>query len=267
MKQWWRVIYPLITRLAVTELFGAVILMVLTRMTGGGDEIYYENAVWITGFVGLVAVVPMLFWYKQDVFFRKIGGLISSKEKIHLLEMILMLFLGAALAQYANVFLNMFAGILDFESYTQNMDAVTVGQSIWQQIFWMGIIAPFAEEVVFRWMMYLRLRDYYKRGWAIVLSGVIFGICHWNVLQAIYASLLGILFAYILDMSGNIWSCVLLHIGANTWSIIYPELGMFLLETEKTGLILFIMGALLAILILGMQLIISKGHERGRRGV
>lgn len=260
-------IYPLFTRIAVTELLGAVILMLLGRMTGAGDEVYFENAVWITGFAGLIAAVPMVLWYKKDVYTRRKGGLISEKVKMYLLEMILLLFLGAALAQFANIFLNLFAGILDFESYAQNMDAVTMGQSLFIQVFWMGVIAPFAEEVVFRWMIYLRLRDYYKRGWAMILSGVVFGICHWNVLQAIYASLLGFMFAYIMDMSGNIWSCVLLHIGANTWSIVYPELGMFLIETEQTGLVLFITGALLAILILGMQLIISKGRERGRRGV
>ena len=101
----------------------------------------------------------------------------------------------------------------------------------------------------------------------MVISGVVFGICHWNLLQAIYASILGILFAYILDMTGNLWSCVLLHIGANTWSLLYPEIGNFLIATDQLEFVLFIMAALLIILVLGMQVIVSKGRERGKRGV
>ena len=254
--------------MAVVELLGALLLAILVRMTGGSEEsIYYENAVWITGATGLIAVIPMLYWYRKDNFTRRFGGLIAEKDKIKLLEFVVLIFLGAALAQYGNLFLALFAGVLDFEPYIESMEAVTMGKGLLQQVFWMGIIAPFAEEVVFRWIVYLRLRDYYKRGWAMAVSGLIFGILHWNLLQAIYATLLGIMFAYILEMCGNIWSCVLLHIGANTWSIIYPELGTYLLNTEQESLVLFIMGALLAILILGMQLVICKGRERGTRGV
>lgn len=251
----------------MVELLGAAILMLLMNFTGGGEEIYYENAVWITGVVGIVAAVPMLFWYKKDAFTRKFSGLVWENGKLNFLEAIILIFMGAALAQFANLFLSIFAEFLDFESYTQTMDALTMGQGLLIQIFWMGIVAPFAEEVVFRWMAYLRLRDYYKRGWAMVISGVVFGICHWNLLQAIYASILGILFAYILDMTGNLWSCVLLHIGANTWSLLYPEIGNFLIATDQLEFVLFIMAALLIILVLGMQVIVSKGRERGKRGV
>ena len=38
-------------------------------------------------------------------------------------------------------------------------------------IFWMGIIAPAAEEMIFRWLIYLRLRDWLKMPVAAVISG------------------------------------------------------------------------------------------------
>lgn len=50
-------------------------------------------------------------------------------------------------------------------------------------IFWMGIIAPAAEEMIFRWLIYLRLRDWLKMPVAAVISGLIFGIYHGNIVQ------------------------------------------------------------------------------------
>lgn len=50
-------------------------------------------------------------------------------------------------------------------------------------IFWMGIVAPAAEEMIFRWLIYLRLRDWLKMPVAAVISGLIFGIYHGNIVQ------------------------------------------------------------------------------------
>lgn len=267
IMQWWRVFSPILFRLLITEAIGGILLYFLMGFSGNYEEAYYKNAVWITGVVGLLAALPMLFWYKKDLAARKIGGLMGKQENLSMLEIATLVFMGAALSQMMNLILGIFSEFLDYQSYTDSMSAMTDEMSLWLQIFWMGLIAPFAEEVVFRWLVFLRLQDYYKRGWAIVISGALFGICHWNLLQALYASALGFVFAYILDMCGNVWSCVLLHIGANVWSLVYPIYGMYLIETEQTGILLFIFIALLAILIVGLQMISAKGAMREKRSV
>lgn len=267
IMQWWRVLSPVFLRLLITEAIGGILLYFLMGFSGNYEEAYYKNAVWITGVVGLLAAVPMLFWYKKDSTARKIGGLTGKQENLSMLEIAALVFMGAALSQMMNLILGIFSEFLDYQSYADSMSAMTDEMSLWLQIFWMGLIAPFAEEVVFRWLVFLRLQDYYKRGWAIVISGILFGICHWNLLQAFYASVLGFVFAYILDMCGNVWSCVLLHIGANVWSLVYPIYGMYLIETEQTGILLFIFIALLAILIVGFQMISAKGEMREKRCV
>ena len=107
-------------------------------------------------------------------------------------------------------------------------------------------IAPIAEEMIFRWLIYLRLRDYVRMGAAAVISGLIFGIYHGNLVQGIYASLLGIAFAYILEQSGNIFSSALLHIGANTWSLLLSEYGIRILNGKHGAVVL--MGIYLVLL-------------------
>lgn len=267
IMQWWRVLSPVLLRVLITEAVGGILLYLLMGYSGNYEEAYYKNAVWITGIVGMLAAVPMLFWYKRDTTARKIGGLTGKQERLSILETITLLFMGAALSQVMNLILGIFSQVLDYQSYSDSMSAMTEEMSLWLQIFWMGMIAPFAEEVVFRWLVFLRLEDYYKRGWAIVISGILFGICHWNCLQAIYASVLGFVFAYILDMCGNRWSSVLLHIGANVWSLVFPIYGMYLIETEQTGILLLLFIALLAILVVGLQMISAKGAIREKRCV
>lgn len=263
--QLWRVISPVLLRLLITEVVGALLLFTLTQMYGSYEDAYYANAVWITGAVGMLAAIPLLFCYKKDVIARKSGGLTDKQERLTIFEMLVLVFMGAALSQVMNMFLGIFSQVLDYQSYSDNMSAMTEEMGLFAQIFWMGILAPFAEEVVFRWLVYLRLQDYYKRGTAMFISGVIFGICHWNLLQAIYASVLGFLFAYLLDICGNLWSCVLLHIGANIWSLVYPVYGTYLLETEQMGILLFILLLLVLILIWGMRLFLEKGKKHSGR--
>lgn len=267
IAQWWRVLNPVLLRLLITETAGGLLLSILMLSNENAVEAYYKNAVWITGMVGILAAVPMLFLYRKDKLTRKIGGLADGQQKLSLFEMLVLLFVGASLSQVMNIFLGVFSQWLDYQSYSDSMSAMTDGMGLGMQIFWMGILAPFAEEVAFRWMLYLRLQDYYKRGWAIIVSSLIFGICHWNFLQAVYACILGAIFAYILDWSGNLWSCVLLHIGANIWSLVYPIYGTYLLETDQVGILFLVLLLLLLILILGMRMFMEKGKQRHGRCV
>ena len=67
--------------------------------------------------------------------------------------------------------------------------------------------------MIFRWLVYLRLRDHFSVLVSAVISAAFFGIYHGNVLQAVYAFILGALFAWFLEMGGNKWTSVLMHIG------------------------------------------------------
>ena len=137
------------------------------------------------------------------------------------------------------------------------MDQMTAGKSMWFLLICMGVIAPLAEEIVFRWLIYLRLRDYMRIGFAMVISGMIFGIYHGNLVQAVYESLLGIVFAYILDISGCLWSSVLLHMGANIWSLISPDLYTWIIARNPAAImILFLI--LLMVMILGCFYFIKR---------
>ncbi len=86
------------------------------------------------------------------------------------------------------------------------------------------ILAPLLEELVFRKQLIDRCRKYGEK-WAVVLSGVCFGLFHANLFQFFYAFALGLLFAYIYIRTGRLRYPVILHCIINfVGSVIAPWL-------------------------------------------
>ncbi len=85
-----------------------------------------------------------------------------------------------------------------------------------------GVVTPLAEEALFRGIVYNRLRRSMTVLPAIILSAALFGIYHGNVLQAVYAFLLGALMAYGYEYFGGFRVAVSIHMGANLLALLVP---------------------------------------------
>ena len=229
-------------------------------------DTYYNNAILLTGLTGLVAMLPCLWFYRRDRAARKIGGLVVSQKlwRLRMPEMFLLLGMGAAFSQFANMLIGVLQSVLDYQEYQDSMDQMMEGKQMWFLILCMGIIAPLAEEIVFRWLIYLRLRDYMRMGAAAVISGLIFGIYHGNLVQAVYAGLLGMVFAYFLDISGCLWSSVLLHMGANIWSLVSPDLYTWIIARNPAAIMILLL-ILLMVMILGCFYFTKRVQGRTKR--
>lgn len=78
-------------------------------------------------------------------------------------------------------------------------------------IFCVGIFGPLVEEVLFRGMVFGKLRRVFSFWPAALISGAIFGLYHMNLVQGIYAGAFGIILAYVFEKTETIWGCYLLH--------------------------------------------------------
>ena len=214
-------------------------------------------------------MIPALYFYRRDKVRRIASGLIPAQKKVplSLLEIILLLLAGAGLAQYGNFLMAILQSFINSSAYQESMTRITEGKSLFMMIFWMGIVAPIAEEMIFRWLIYLRLRDHFSVLVSAVISAAFFGIYHGNVLQAVYAFVLGGIFAWFLEMGGNKWTSVLMHIGANTWILIFSEYAQTLVEKAGAGSLLMIYGVFAAAMIGGYQYFARRGEKRGYRAV
>lgn len=78
-----------------------------------------------------------------------------------------------------------------------------------------GLISPITEEIVFRGLVFNRMRRYYPTMVAIVMSGVLFGVYHGNLVQGVYGGCMGILLAYTYERMRSFLVPCLFHATAN----------------------------------------------------
>jgi membrane protease YdiL (CAAX protease family) len=83
-----------------------------------------------------------------------------------------------------------------------------------------GLVAPFAEELFFRGVIYTWLREHWGVIPSVVVSGLIFGLVHVEPSVAAAAFVLGILLAWVYERSNSLWSGVIIHAINNSVKII-----------------------------------------------
>ena len=124
----------------------------------------------------------------------------------------------AALAFSAALGLNLLFGLLGItessEGYARAANA-QYGVDFFVGLFLYGIVSPFAEESVFRGVMYNRMKRSFGYLPAVILSALLFGCYHGNIVQAVYGTLLGILIAYVYEKQKSFAAPVLFHAVAN----------------------------------------------------
>ena len=118
--------------------------------------------------------------------------------------------------------LNMLTSVLiPFEdSAYETVDEALAAPNLAVQIVVVGIIGPICEELIYRGLIYRRIRDYLGVYWAAVLSGVLFGISHGNLTQGVFTALFGIVLALIYEHYGSMKANITAHITNNVYACV-----------------------------------------------
>lgn len=109
-----------------------------------------------------------------------------------------------------------------------------------------GFVTPLCEELIFRGLMFKRLRENMGFHVALLGSAMLFGIFHGNIIQSLYAFAMGILFAYLYEMYGTLKAPVLAHMITNIIMVALTELDIFtwmFADVMRVGLITVICAA------------------------
>lgn len=95
-----------------------------------------------------------------------------------------------------------------FQETARNQYAVSLGMGL----FLYAGVSAVAEEIVFRFLLYNRLRRSGGRAaFGVVASAFLFGVYHGNIVQGVYAFVLGVLIAYAYMYFDNFLAPVLFH--------------------------------------------------------
>ena len=120
------------------------------------------------------------------------------------------------------LFINSVSGLFS-TNYVQGSVQELVAYPFWLQLLIIAVLPACVEEFVFRGLIY---HSYRKNGilGAAVLSGLVFGLMHLNINQLSYAAVMGIIFALLVEATGSMYSSMLAHFAANSYSVILMQL-------------------------------------------
>ena len=89
--------------------------------------------------------------------------------------------------------------------------------SAWFLLFTLTVIAPVFEEFIFRGVLMDTLKPY-GNGFAIFVTGILFGLYHGNFNQLFYTAVIGIALGYIANVTNSIFPTTIIHAMFNSIS-------------------------------------------------
>lgn len=152
--------------------------------------------------------------YQRDLKQEKWGEGIPVDKK----DILYIICLGMCSCIFMNVLLT-FLNVHELSTNYQNVEASIYQSSIFVQLLGMGVIAPAMEEMIYRGLLYRRMRTMVPALPAILVSALLFGIMHGNLVQFIFASVLGTLLAAVYEKYKKVSIPILMHVVINITSL------------------------------------------------
>lgn len=175
----------------------------------GWDITAYDKGVMVVFLCGLF----FFFWYRNTVNIRRL----ELPGQVFRLGSILLLGCMGIATQFA------VSGMMSFlqpvfrqlfEDYSQVVDSI-LSHKLPVVLLYVLLIAPLAEELIFRGVIMAKLREDLPFYGANLIQAALFGIYHWNIIQGIYAFGLGLLLGLAAMRFRSLTASVLLHTAIN----------------------------------------------------
>lgn len=204
-----------------------VVGSLLQNITGMEQSFLLKYETLINGVIGgaamLIGILPLWKSFRQEVILPQksgegtadgLGDLERKGTICHYYRGFVTILLAIASALSINILFILLHLAENSETYKE-VAANQYGVPFGLGIFLYGMISPLAEEVVFRGLLYNRMKKIYSVTVAIVLSAFLFGLYHGNLVQGIYGFFMGCLIAYTYERFENFLYAFLFHAIAN----------------------------------------------------
>lgn len=247
--QIWRLIYPFLIHYGATLLATIALYLVYLIQAGGLQETasagqrLINSTLYVTLIGDLTAAMILYLFYRKDQMHRKEGFSGTGKAFVWAPPVIWfsVIILAIAAGQFLNDLINGLHLNDLFTGYSEVSEQAFSGQPVGLMILVVGIIGPICEELMFRGIVFHRLKDWVKPQAAIAISALLFGIYHGNVVQFFYATCMGVMLAVIYDKTGTLWISIVAHIAANLWSLFGSSFWSSLWQQIPAGMLCGVM--------------------------
>lgn len=165
--------------------------------------------------------------------------------------------MGVAVCMLSNLPANWVVNILKSLGFSGEVPSYPKTENLYANILYAintMIIPPLVEEFVFRGVILGSLRKF-GDGIAIFGSALLFGLFHGNFIQMPFAFLSGLIFAFIIVRTGNLWITVIIHAINNGLSLASEFLSRSMGEKAVDQIYGFVFLALVVLGLLGMLLL------------
>lgn len=238
----WRVLCPLFAFFGIRFLIEAIFYVVLwhkefkeLNVSAAFNGILYveefgEKVVSYTLIITAIALlisIPIMYLLKKKDYEYPVNP--RRKEKTFVLKKyfkdisIKSMNYPIVLGITASLGIGRFIALLPIDGILGNykeVQRVTLDNSIIIQLLVGGVLTPVLEEMLFRGIIYKRLKTYYEVTIAAYIAAIIFAVAHFNLIQGLYAFIVGIVLIYLYEKSGNLVTTICMHCAANVTTVL-----------------------------------------------
>ena len=164
----------------------------------------------------ILTLIGAAIWY--GILIKKKNVNRPVKDCVNVRTVLMCILAGIGLQLVIDFFLNIAA--LAFPNamgaYSELVETVGIGETTWISLLATVILAPISEELLFRGLTLRFLRSAgAKFAIANVLQALFFGILHMNLVQGIYAFVVGLVLGYVAGKCRTVFLPILLHLCFN----------------------------------------------------
>ena len=179
-------------------------MLTLTKMSGTLQGMIYA--------IGLIAGLALL----RKCAFGEISYLPENEERPKMKPLWIVLLVIISLA--VSIGLNYLFSVLGITGSSAGFNDVHEAQfsvNIVAGIIIYGILSPLTEEIIFRGIIYNRLKRIFPLAVSFIVNCILFGIFHGNVVQGLYAVLMSALILLAYEKCKSFWAPIIVHVVAN----------------------------------------------------
>lgn len=197
-------------------------------------QLYIDIIGGLTFYIELFLTIGLFGLFVID---REIHESRFSFNKIKISNLPIFITLGILM----NILSTCFVSLFSSETLTStgyNTDVLLQG-SMLGILLSVGVLAPLCEELAFRYFIFHNLNRA-SSILAIIISSILFGFAHGNIIQGIYAFTFGIVFVMINMKCESIWPGIIMHITINSTSIFLLLFDTMLSQIVAMALLLLV---------------------------